>query len=78
MFEAIVIGGSIVVLFGSVWTMADLLRDYGVEPQQITGTLRLAAHQAAARSHQVCSALRSRPISSSTACRAGMSPYRMS
>lgn len=78
MLEAIVIGGSIVVLFGSAWTVADLLRDYGVEPRQIAGTLLLAADQATARSHQVCSALRSRPISSSTACRAGISPYRIS
>jgi len=78
MMEAIVFSGSIIVIAGALWTVADLARDCGVEPQQVIDNARYAASKSALRADQACSALRSRAISSSTACRAGMSQCRIS
>jgi hypothetical protein len=78
MMEAIVVLGGIVVVVGAVWTAGDLARDCGVEPQQVIGNAQYAARKSALRADQACSALRSRAISSSTACRADMSQCRIS
>lgn len=77
MIEAIVVAGGVIVVVGGIWTVADLLRDSGVEPQQLIGRARRRAEQAASYG-QACSAFRSRDISSSTACRAGLSQCRIS
>lgn len=77
MIEAIVVLGGVIVAAGMVWTVADLLRDSGIEPQQLIGRVRRRAEQAAGYG-QACSAFRSRDISSSTACRAGLSQCRIS
>lgn len=70
MLEAIVVLGAVIVMAGVVWTVADLVRDCGIEPEQ--------AVRSVARDGQACSAFRSRDINSSTACRAGLSQCRIS
>jgi hypothetical protein len=77
MIEAIVVLGGVIVAAGMVWTVVDLLRDSGIEPQQLIGRARRRAEQAAGYG-QACSAFRSRDINSSTACRAGLSQCRIS
>lgn len=72
MVETIVVLGGVIVAAGAVWSVADLLRDSGMEPQQLIGRVRRRVEHAA-RYGQDCSAFRSRDISSSTACRAGLS-----
>lgn len=69
--------GGVIVAAGMVWTMADLLRDSGIEPQQLINRVRCRVEQPAGSS-QACSAFRSRDINSSTACRAGLSQCRIS
>ncbi|MFA6822834.1 MAG: hypothetical protein WCR32_03425 [Geobacter sp.] len=78
MIEAIVILGGVIVAAGMVWTVADLLRDSGIEPRHLTCRARQAAERSVTRADQACSAFRSRDISSSTACRAGLSQCRIS
>lgn len=73
MIEAIVLLGGVIVAAGAVWTVADLLRDNGIEPHRLVSNARRAAEQSANRAGQACSAFKSRDISSSTACRAGLS-----
>lgn len=77
MIEAIVVLGGVIVAAGMAWTVADLLRDSGIEPQRLIGRLRRKAAHAASYG-QACSAFRSRDINSSTACRAGLSQCRIS
>jgi len=77
MIEAIVVLGGVIVAAGMVWTVADLLRDSGIEPLQLICRVRRSAKQAASDG-QACSAFRSRDINSSTACRAGLSQCRIS
>lgn len=72
MVETIVVLGGVIVAAGAVWSVADLLRDSGMEPQQLIGRVRRRVEHAASYG-QACSAFRSRDISSSTACRAGLS-----
>ena len=78
MIEAIVVAGGVIVVVGGIWTVADLLRDIGIEPEQVVRSACRVAARAAARDGQSCSAFRSRDISSSTACRAGLSQCRIS
>lgn len=78
MIEAIVALGGVIVAAGAIWTAVDLLRDSGIEPQQVIRAAYRIAETSATRADQACSALRSRDINSSTACRAGLSPYRIS
>ena len=73
MIEAIVVLGGVIVVTGACWTVADLLRDCGVEPRQAVGAARQSMKRSAYRAGQACSAFKSRDISSSTACRAGLS-----
>lgn len=73
MIEAIVVVGGVIVVAGAIWTAADLLRDGGIEPQQLVYTAWRTAVHTATRAVQACSAFKSRDISSSTACRAGLS-----
>jgi uracil phosphoribosyltransferase len=78
MVEAIVVLGGVIVTAGAIWTVLDLLRDSGIEPRQLTCKARQAAERSVTRADQACSAFRSRDISSSTACRAGLSQCRIS
>ena len=71
--ESLVLIGLIVVLYGAAWTLSDLLRDCGFNPARLTGRTAPVAERTSQRLDQACSALRSRDISSSTACRAGLS-----
>jgi len=63
--EALSFLGGIIVLLGGVWTIQDLLEDTGLFKK--TG-VKIRYSSAA----QVCSDFKSRDISSSTACRAGL------
>lgn len=76
--EAIVILGAVIVVVGAAWSLADLLRDCGVEPRRLAARQVRRFKNGALRQTQACSGLRSRDISSSTACRAGLSPYSIS
>lgn len=76
--EAIVVLGGIVAAVGAIWTVSDLVRDCGIEPQRLIEKARRAVALPTRCADQACSALRSRAISSSTACRAGMSQCRIS
>lgn len=78
MMEAIVFLGGIVVVAGALWTANDLVRDCGIDPQRLMEKTRRTLVLPALRADQTCSALRSRAISSSTACRADMSQCRIS
>lgn len=65
--EPMVFMGGVIVVAGGIWTVGDLLQDAGL--------LTAAGKQRAkARATQACSGFRSRDISSSTACRAGLLP----
>jgi len=77
MIEAIVVAGGVIVVVGGIWTVADLLQDNGIEPQQLICRARRRAELAAGYG-QACSAFKSRDINSSTACRAGLSQCRIS
>lgn len=79
MIEAIVLLGGVIVVAGAIWTVADLLRDSSIELHQLlSGVGQTAKQSAANRADQTCSAFRSRDISSSTACRDGLSQCRIS
>ena len=65
--EPIIFMGGVIVIAGGIWTIADLLQDAGL----LTDA---GKQQAKARATQACSGFRSRDISSSTACRAGLLP----
>lgn len=71
--EPIAVLGAIIVVFGGIWSLADLLRAVGIEPHCVWRTAGHSIRRSTARAGQACSALRSRDISSSTACRAGLS-----
>lgn len=71
--EAIVLLGGVIVGAGACWTIVDLLQDCGIVPKLTAGAASSTAQRLIARPHQTCSGLRSRDISSSTACRAGLS-----
>ncbi len=64
--EPILFIGGMIVIIGVAWTVQDLVRDAGI--MTLPGTNK--AKQALV---QTCSGFRSRDISSSTACRAGLS-----
>jgi len=78
MVEAIVVLGGVIVTAGALWTVVDLLRDSGLDPRHLTSKERRAAERSVTQADQACSAFRSRDISSSTACRAGLSQCRIS
>lgn len=63
--EPIVFMGGVIVLFGGVWTVIDLLQEAGLLTES-------GKQQARVRATQACSGFRSRDISSSTAWRAGL------
>lgn len=63
--EPLLFISGIIVLLGGIWTIFDLLQDAGLLPETGKEKTKESAVQA-------CSALRSRDISSSTACRAGL------
>ncbi len=65
--EPILFIGGVIVVAGGIWTIVDLLQDAGL----LTAA---GKQQAKARATQACSGFRSRDISSSTACRAGLLP----
>lgn len=65
--EPIIFMGGVIVIAGGIWTITDLLQDAGL----LTDA---GKQQAKARATQACSGFRSRDISSSTACRAGLLP----
>ena len=75
--EAIVLLGGVIVAYGGFWSLSDLLRDAGINPLGMLDRMRRRADKPIRRTGQACSALRSRDISSSTACRAGLSPCRI-
>lgn len=63
--EALSFLGGIIVVFGGIWTVQDLLEDAGLFKKTGFQKRVLPATQA-------CSGFKSRDISSSTACRAGL------
>lgn len=65
--EPMIFMGGVIVVAGGIWTVVDLLQDAGL-------LTRSAEQQAKKRVTQACSGFRSRDISSSTACRAGLLP----
>lgn len=65
--EPILFLGGVIVVLGGVWTIVDLLQDAGILAES-------SKKQAKVRLTQACSGFRSRDISSSTACRAGLLP----
>lgn len=67
--EPIIIFGGIIVVLGGIWTVLDLLQDVGFSLK----TWVKDNKRKLAGTHQVCSGFKSRDISSSTACRAGLS-----
>ncbi len=75
--EAIVLLGGVIVGTAACWTISDLLQDRGIEPKPFGRSACRTAGRFIARTPQTCSDLRSRDISSSTACRAGLSRCRM-
>lgn len=64
--EPLIFIGGVIVLVGGIWTVQDFLQDAGLVTER-------SRQQAQARTAQACSGFRSRDISSSTACRAGLS-----
>ncbi len=65
--EPMIFMGGVIVIAGGIWTIADLLQDAGILAES-------SKKQAKVRVTQACSGFRSRDISSSTACRAGLLP----
>jgi len=65
--EPILFLGGVIVVLGGIWTVVDLLQDAGMLTEN-------SKKQAKVRAAQACSGFRSRDISSSTACRAGLLP----
>jgi len=65
--EPMIFMGGVIVIAGGIWTIADLLQDAGTLAES-------SKKQAKVRVTQACSGFRSRDISSSTACRAGLLP----
>lgn len=65
--EPILFIGGVIVVAGGIWTIVDLLQDAGLLTES-------GKQQAKVRATQACSGFRSRDISSSTACRAGLLP----
>lgn len=65
--EPMVFMGGVIVVAGGIWTVVDLLQDAGL-------SIESGKQQAKVRTTQACSGFRSRDISSSTACRAGLLP----
>ncbi|QOX77417.1 hypothetical protein FY034_00145 [Trichlorobacter lovleyi] len=65
--EPMIFMGGVIVVAGGIWTVVDLLQDAGL-------LTRSAEQQVKRRVTQACSGFRSRDISSSTACRAGLLP----
>lgn len=63
--EPILFLGGVIVVLGGIWTVVDLLQDAGILTECSKKKVGLRATQA-------CSGFRSRDISSSTACRAGL------
>jgi hypothetical protein len=63
--EALLFLGGVIVMLGGIWTVQDLLEDAGLlEKKLLEENCKPAT--------QTCSAFKSRDISSSTACRAGL------
>ncbi len=69
--EPVLLIGGAILIYGVVWTVQDLLEESGLLTEADRKVLAKKASQA-------CSGLRSRDISSRTACRAGLSAYRIS
>ncbi len=69
--EPMVLFGGVILVAGIIWTAGDLLEDRRL----LTAAKRL---QWLKKLSQAYSAFKSRDISSRTACRAGLSPYKMS
>ena len=65
--EPMIFMGGVIVVVGGIWTAVDLLQDAGL-------LIESGKQQAKVRATQACSGFRSRDISSSTACRAGLVP----
>lgn len=65
--EPMIFIGAVIVVAGVIWTIVDLLQDAGLLTES-------GKQQAKVRAIQACSGFRSRDISSSTACRAGLLP----
>jgi hypothetical protein len=65
--EPMIFIGGVIVVAGGVWTAVDLLQDAGL-------LIESGKQQDKVRATQACSGFRSRDISSSTACRAGLLP----
>lgn len=63
--EPILFLGGVIVVLGGIWTVVDLLQDAGILTE-------CSKKKAGLRATQACSGFRSRDISSSTACRAGL------
>ncbi len=75
--EAIVLLGGVIVGAAACWTISDLLQDHGIEPKLVVRAACRTVERFVTRTPQRCSDLRSRDISSSTACRAGLSQCRI-
>lgn len=70
--EAIAFIGGIVVIVGGYWSVTDLMQECGLDPTGCIKT-RVAEKTVALKTRlQASSDFRSRDISSSTACRAGL------
>lgn len=69
--EPMVLLGGVILVVGTIWTVRDLLQDWGLltVPGPSPWSKRLI---------QAYSAFKSRDISSRTACRAGLSQYKIS
>ncbi len=65
--EPMIFLGGVIVVLGGIWTVLDLFRDADLLTEA-------RKQQGKACAAQACSGFRSRDISSSTACRAGLLP----
>lgn len=62
-----------VLLVGAYWSLEDQMKKAGLEPARLIFRYILLILKRLQLLFQICSDLRSRDISSSTACRAGLS-----
>lgn len=69
--EPVVLLGGVILVTGAVWSVCDLL-----EESSLAAAVKRRTH--CMRLTKVYSAFKSRDINSSTACRAGLSPYKIS
>lgn len=69
--EPMVLFGGMILAAGMIWTVRDILKDWGL----LNGADEQRYVKQLVKAY---SAFRSRDISSRTACRAGLSPYKIS